>query len=103
MHRTGTIRLIGRMVSSHRNEPVRYCTRITPPSEPVRTLAAGCLGGLNGSLRYPRSMPEPSHEPRMAGRVQLGNPANSGTPRPRGACRVLMIGDVIGKPGREAR
>jgi len=38
----------------------------------------------------------------MAGRVRLGNPANSGTPRPDGACRVLMIGDVIGKPGRQA-
>ncbi len=37
-----------------------------------------------------------------AGRVRLGNPANSGTPRPVGACRVLMIGDVIGKPGRQA-
>jgi metallophosphoesterase (TIGR00282 family) len=37
-----------------------------------------------------------------AGRVRLGNPANSGTPRPDGACRVLMIGDVIGKPGRLA-
>jgi 2',3'-cyclic-nucleotide 2'-phosphodiesterase len=34
--------------------------------------------------------------------VRLGNPANSGTPRPAGACRVLMIGDVIGKPGRLA-
>jgi metallophosphoesterase (TIGR00282 family) len=38
----------------------------------------------------------------MAGRVQLGNPPNSGTPRPKGALRVLMIGDLIGKPGREA-
>ena len=47
-------------------------------------------------------MPEPSHDPRMAGRVRLGNPANGGAPRPTGACRVLMIGDVIGKPGREA-
>jgi 2',3'-cyclic-nucleotide 2'-phosphodiesterase len=37
-----------------------------------------------------------------AGRVRLGNPANSGTARPDGACRVLMIGDVIGKPGRLA-
>ena len=37
-----------------------------------------------------------------AGRVRLGNPANSGTPRPAGACRVLMIGDVIGAPGRKA-
>jgi len=36
------------------------------------------------------------------GHVRLGNPANGGLPRPSGACRVLMIGDVIGKPGREA-
>jgi 2',3'-cyclic-nucleotide 2'-phosphodiesterase len=39
---------------------------------------------------------------RTAGRVRLGNPANSGTPRPAGAVRVLMIGDIIGKPGRLA-
>jgi hypothetical protein len=36
------------------------------------------------------------------GRTRLGNPPNSNTPRPNGACRVLMIGDVIGKPGRIA-
>ena len=36
------------------------------------------------------------------GRTQLGNPPNSDTPRPPGACRVLMIGDMIGKPGRVA-
>jgi metallophosphoesterase (TIGR00282 family) len=36
------------------------------------------------------------------GRTRLGNPANSDTPRPAGACRVLMIGDMIGKPGRVA-
>ena len=47
-------------------------------------------------------MPDPSNDARAAGRVRLGNPANSGTPRPDGACRVLMIGDVIGKPGRLA-
>jgi 2',3'-cyclic-nucleotide 2'-phosphodiesterase len=40
--------------------------------------------------------------PRMAGRVRLGNAPNSGAPRPAGALRVLMIGDVIGKPGRLA-
>jgi metallophosphoesterase (TIGR00282 family) len=34
------------------------------------------------------------------GRTRLGNLPNSNTPRPPGACRVLMIGDVIGKPGR---
>ena len=33
--------------------------------------------------------------PRQAGRVVLGNPANGNAPRPKGACRVLMIGDVI--------
>ncbi len=37
-----------------------------------------------------------------AGRVQLGTPANTGGPRPAGALRVVMIGDVIGKPGRLA-
>jgi len=36
------------------------------------------------------------------GRTRLGNPPNSDTPRPPGACRILMIGDVIGKPGRVA-
>jgi metallophosphoesterase (TIGR00282 family) len=35
-------------------------------------------------------------------RAGLGNPPNSNAPRPPGACRVLMIGDVIGKPGRQA-
>jgi 2',3'-cyclic-nucleotide 2'-phosphodiesterase len=35
-------------------------------------------------------------------RAGLGNPCDSNTPRPQGACRVLMIGDVIGKPGRLA-
>jgi metallophosphoesterase (TIGR00282 family) len=45
----------------------------------------------------------PTTEPgRAAGRVQLGNPANASPPRPRGALRALMIGDVIGKPGRLA-
>jgi metallophosphoesterase (TIGR00282 family) len=39
---------------------------------------------------------------RIAGRVRLGNAPNAGTPRPAGALRVLMIGDVIGKPGRLA-
>src|SRR5471032_801134 len=36
------------------------------------------------------------------GVVRLGNPANGDAPRPAGACRILMIGDVIGKPGRLA-
>jgi metallophosphoesterase (TIGR00282 family) len=30
----------------------------------------------------------------------MGNPPNGDAPRPKGACRVLMIGDIIGKPGR---
>ncbi|HEX5826882.1 MAG TPA: TIGR00282 family metallophosphoesterase [Candidatus Limnocylindrales bacterium] len=30
----------------------------------------------------------------------LGNPPNGNAPRPPGACRILMIGDIIGKPGR---
>ncbi len=39
-----------------------------------------------------------AHSPRAG----LGNPTNGNAPRPRGACRVLMIGDIIGKPGRLA-
>jgi 2',3'-cyclic-nucleotide 2'-phosphodiesterase len=35
-------------------------------------------------------------------RAGLGNPPNGNAPRPAGACRVLLIGDVIGKPGRQA-
>jgi metallophosphoesterase (TIGR00282 family) len=38
----------------------------------------------------------------MVGLTRLGNLPNSDTPRAPGACRVLMIGDVIGKPGRQA-
>src|SRR5439155_17308390 len=40
--------------------------------------------------------------PAGAGRITLGNPTNGGAPRPPGACRVLMIGDIIGRPGRHA-
>jgi len=36
------------------------------------------------------------------GLTRLGNPANGNALRPQGACRVLMIGDMIGKPGRVA-
>ena len=39
----------------------------------------------------------------MSGRSEragLGNPPNGNAPRPPGACRILMIGDIIGKPGR---
>jgi 2',3'-cyclic-nucleotide 2'-phosphodiesterase len=36
------------------------------------------------------------------GLTRLGNPANGNAPRPHGACRVLLIGDLIGKPGRQA-
>ena len=35
-------------------------------------------------------------------RAGLGNPTNGNAPRPPGACRILMIGDIIGKPGRVA-
>ncbi len=35
-------------------------------------------------------------------RAGLGNPPNGNAPRPPGSCRVLLIGDVIGKPGRVA-
>jgi metallophosphoesterase (TIGR00282 family) len=34
-------------------------------------------------------------------RAGLGNPPNGDAPRPPGATRVLMIGDIIGKPGRQ--
>ena len=43
---------------------------------------------------------DPTHGP--IGRTRLGNTTNGGAPRPPGACRVLMIGDMIGKPGRIA-
>jgi metallophosphoesterase (TIGR00282 family) len=46
--------------------------------------------------------PTPPSRAEPVGRTRLGNLPNSDTPRPRGACRVLMIGDVIGKPGRLA-
>jgi metallophosphoesterase (TIGR00282 family) len=36
------------------------------------------------------------------GRTRPGNAPNGNSPRPNGACRVLMIGDLIGKPGRLA-
>ena len=35
-------------------------------------------------------------------RAGLGNPVNGDAPRPQGATRILMIGDIIGKPGRVA-
>ena len=41
-------------------------------------------------------------QPAPIGRTRLGNVANGNSPRPAGACRVLMIGDLIGKPGRVA-
>jgi metallophosphoesterase (TIGR00282 family) len=47
-------------------------------------------------------MPDRPLDDRAAGRVQLGNPPNGNAARPKGACRVLMIGDVIGAPGRKA-
>ena len=34
-------------------------------------------------------------------RAGLGNAPNGDAPRPPGATRVLMIGDIIGKPGRQ--
>jgi 2',3'-cyclic-nucleotide 2'-phosphodiesterase len=37
-----------------------------------------------------------------ARRAGLGRPLNDDTMRPTGALRVLMIGDIIGKPGRVA-
>jgi metallophosphoesterase (TIGR00282 family) len=47
-------------------------------------------------------MPTDPPPPPVAGRVRLGNPTNGNAPRPAGACRILMIGDVIGSPGRKA-
>jgi 2',3'-cyclic-nucleotide 2'-phosphodiesterase len=47
-------------------------------------------------------MADPVKPAGSAGRVRLANPPNGNAPRPAGACRVLMIGDVIGKPGRQA-
>jgi metallophosphoesterase (TIGR00282 family) len=35
-------------------------------------------------------------------RAGLGNAPNGNAPRPDGATRILMIGDIIGKPGRVA-
>jgi hypothetical protein len=43
---------------------------------------------------------QPSSE--SAGRTRLGNPPNGNAARPQGATRILMIGDIIGKPGRVA-
>jgi len=42
---------------------------------------------------------QPDNAARRAG---LGRPLNDDTVRPTGALRVLMIGDIIGKPGRVA-
>jgi metallophosphoesterase (TIGR00282 family) len=47
-------------------------------------------------------MSQPTDRPSPVGRVRLGTAPNTGGPPPTGACRVLMIGDVIGKPGRLA-
>ncbi len=41
-------------------------------------------------------------QPSTIGRTRPGNAPNGDAPRPRGALRVLMIGDLIGKPGRQA-
>jgi len=38
----------------------------------------------------------------LIGRTRLGNQSNGNAPRPKDACRILMIGDIIGKPGRVA-
>ncbi len=42
-----------------------------------------------------------SNDQAPVGRVRLGNATNGNAPRPAGSCRVLLIGDVIGKPGRQ--
>ena len=49
-------------------------------------------------------MAGPTSEPAggAIGLTRPGNPPNGDAPRPAGAVRVLMIGDLIGKPGRVA-
>jgi hypothetical protein len=42
------------------------------------------------------------HPDEAALRAGLGHPPNEDVARPAGALRVLMIGDIIGKPGRVA-
>src|SRR5215207_1302476 len=64
-------------------------------SSPERRRLTGS-GGSRGGLG------PVSTDPSTIGLTRLGNPANGDAPRPRGACRVLMIGDMIGKPGRIA-
>src|SRR6266542_2314992 len=63
------------------------------PSDPGQPAAPAA-----GSWHHSSLGPEPG----MAGRTRLGNPPNADHARPPGACRILMIGDVIGKPGRQA-
>ncbi len=46
--------------------------------------------------------PAPNTPSAPIGRTRPGNATNGNAPRPNGACRVLMIGDLIGKPGRVA-
>jgi hypothetical protein len=53
-------------------------------------------------LHAPEDHAVATSDARPIGRTHLGNPPNADVARPRGACRVLMIGDVIGKPGRHA-
>ncbi len=45
---------------------------------------------------------EPISNDGAIGRTRPGNPPNGNAARPPGALRVLMIGDLIGKPGRVA-
>jgi metallophosphoesterase (TIGR00282 family) len=49
----------------------------------------------------PERNPETSNAAPV-GRTRLGNAANGNATRPAGALRVLMIGDLIGTPGRVA-
>jgi 2',3'-cyclic-nucleotide 2'-phosphodiesterase len=46
--------------------------------------------------------PGPADRDETQLRARLGHPPNGDAARPRDAIRVLMIGDVIGKPGRVA-
>jgi metallophosphoesterase (TIGR00282 family) len=53
-------------------------------------------------VRYRPRVTDPASSSDLIGKTRLGNPPNGNAPKPRGACRVLMIGDMIGKPGRVA-
>ena len=85
---------------------ITRCQRICKAdvTRPARTAAghAGADASSNLSLMT-QARPTGTSSGNAAGRTILGNPTNGNAPRPKGACRVLMIGDMIGKPGRVGR